>query len=302
MPSQAKKASEAGSPACSPQMPISRLGLAARAALDGHADQFADALLVDGHEGIDVVEALALDRRRGRPARRRARCRRWSGSGRWCRRKRNRHGGRCRRRAARRAAVRSWCRRRTLTPRSAQNALAFDDGIDLVAHPRHLARRGDERHHDLERHGLGPPAAAGFPEAGDKGADLHLEDFGIGDGEPHSRDGPSIGLISARRSSRSRSARTSSPSEAAVSSISSSVRGRNSCSGGSNSRTVTGRPGHDREQRRVVAGLEVDEAVEGRRSGRPRFRRGSCGAAPPCARARRTCARNGPGRCPRRRS
>src|SRR6185437_14782928 len=72
---------------------------------------------------------------------------------------------------------------------------------------------------------------------------------------------PSIGLISARRSSRKRKARTARPSEAAVSSMSSSERGRNSCSGGSNRRTVTGRPAmvvNNAEKSSVI----VDEAVQ----------------------------------------
>ena len=66
---------------------------------------------VERLERGDPEDALAPGRRRRRtPRRRRGRTPTSSGSGRWCRRRRTPRPRRSRRRSARRAAARSWCR------------------------------------------------------------------------------------------------------------------------------------------------------------------------------------------------
>ena len=80
---------ERGSPPCSPQMPILMPGARLAAARGADLDEFADALLVDGDERGRRAKFLSRCTARGTRRRRRARCRGRSGSGRWCRRRKN---------------------------------------------------------------------------------------------------------------------------------------------------------------------------------------------------------------------
>ena len=159
-----------------------------------------------------------------------------------------------------------------------------------------------QRDHDLGRRRACPSAAARLDRALEDGARLHLGDLRIGDGEPHAAEAEhrvelvqlgraALELVGARR-----------PWPRPTSAISASVCGRNSCSGGSSRRMVTGRPAMMLEQARRSRRAASAAAWRARRGVRPRRRRGSSRARRRCGRPRRTCARCGRGRCPRRRS
>ena len=114
---------------------------------------------------------------------------------------------------------------------------------------------------------------------------------------------PSIGLNSCELLARGASSFFgSAPIAAATSAISSSPCGRNSCSGGSSSRIVTGRPLHDLEQLDEIAALHRQELGERRAARSSRRRPGSSRAPRGCGPRRRTCARCGRARCLRRRT
>ena len=163
-----------------------------------------------------------------------------------------------------------------------------------------LGLGGDQRHHHLRHHRLAG-ALAGLDRGLEDRARLHLGDLGIGDGDAAAAEAEhrvELGSSLARCSSFFGSA----PIAAATSAMSSSPCGRNSCSGGSSSRIVTGRPLHDLEQLDEVAALHRQELGERRAARSSRRRRGSSRAPPGCGPRRRTCARCGRARCPRRRT
>ena len=105
-----------------------------------------------------------------------------------------------------------------------------------------------------------------------------------------------MGLVSLSSARRRFSLAASSPADCASASMSSSVCGRNSCSGGSSRRIGHRQGGHDLEQLDEVRALERQDLGEGGRGGRPRRRPGSSRARRRCASRRRTCARCGTGR------
>ncbi|UXN73661.1 hypothetical protein N8D56_23315 [Devosia sp. A8/3-2] len=69
-------------------------------------------------------------------------------------------------------------------PIRAQQPRIGGDGMGPLAHPGDLAGSGDEGHHDFDSHWLAL-LFAGCPHASHDGLHLHLQDFGIGDGQPH---------------------------------------------------------------------------------------------------------------------
>ena len=79
---------------------------------------------------------------------------------------------------------------------------------------------------------------------------------------------PSIGLASASSAARRRIASTSVPSACATSASSASPCGRNSCSGGSSRRIVTGRPAMMRNSSMKVVALERQQLAPAPRAGR----------------------------------
>jgi hypothetical protein len=205
-----------------------------------------------------------------------------------------------RRPSARRAAVRSWCR-----PDSpASPALLGEHGLrgavgqlaqDFISawwRPAGCMISGT---------GASPPSAATSQRRLEDGADLHLVDFGEGDAQAAAAMAqhrvefvqfpPGASAWSAPR-----------PIVTASSANSSSLCGRNSCSGGSSRRIVTGRPAMTSNISTKSARCSGSELGQRRRGGRPRRRRGSSRARRRCGRRRRTCARCGTGRCPRPRT
>ena len=133
-------------------------------------------------------------------------------------------------------------------------------------------------------------------------ARLHLGDFRIGDGEAAAAEAEHrIELVQfAARGRRASSDRRPSPARPPL--ISSSPCGKNSCSGGSSRRIVTGRPRMISNSSTKSRALHRQELGERRCAASSRRRRGSSRARPGCGLRRRTCARCGTGRCLRRRS
>ena len=107
----------------------------------------------------------------------------------------------------------------------------------------------DERDHDLEVRRLAAVRSRTAAAARDDRLDLHLVDLGVRDPEPARRACRASGsssrdvLDAVERAARARSRSSDSSIRARSTSAASSGRfGRNSCSGGSSSRIVTGRP------------------------------------------------------------
>ena len=144
----------------------------------------------------------------------------------------------------------------------------------------------------------------------DDRARLHLGDLGIGDAEADAAMAEHrvelVELLDARqqRASSRRAPCPSCPvaSSRAISTISSSRFGRNSCSGGSMVRIVTGVAVHRLEDAVEVVALQRQQLVRAPCGDRLRCRRGSSAARSGCGPRRRTCARCGTGRCRGRRT
>ena len=155
---------------------------------------------------------------------------------------------RSRRPSARRAALRSSCRPGSSTFMPCSFITSAATRTTTAFWSRQLLHVPDERDHDLGDDLAALPSSSS--QAASKiGARLHLGDLRIGDAEAQPR-WPSIGLNSCSCSTRCSSVFFSStrlsplPSLPAwrSSTIRSSRFGRNSCSGGSSVRIVTGRP------------------------------------------------------------
>ena len=132
---------------------------------------------------------------------------------------------------------------------------------------------------------------------------LHLVDLGIGDAEPAAAVAEHrVELVQPRRRARA-------PSPTSLADRLRRARrcprrscGRNSCSGGSSRRIVTGRPSIARKSPSKSSRWIGSSLASALRAALARRRPGSSRAPRRCARRRRTCARCGTGRCPRRRS
>ena len=132
---------------------------------------------------------------------------------------------------------------------------------------------GDQRDHDLGHAPATPVALAALDRRLEDGARLHLVDLGIGDRQPAAADARASGWTRAARRRGRAASRRRRRAPSATSAISSSLCGRNSCSGGSSSRMVTGRPCHDLEQLDEVAALHRQDLGQRRAAARPRRRR-----------------------------
>ncbi len=120
--------------------------------------------------------------------------------------------------------------------------------LDLVGHRRdalldqvELGLGGDERHHDL-RHDAVVQSPARLDRRLEDGAGLHLDDLRDSSPAVATPRWPSIGLNSLSAATRRLRRVTLTPMAAATSPMAASPCGRNSCSGGSSRRMVTGRP------------------------------------------------------------
>ena len=176
--------------------------------------------------------------------------------------------------------------------------------LGLLADRLQLLHGADQRDHDLRAR-----VAAGLLALGGRLGDrphLHGEQPGDDEAEPHAAQAEHRVLLvhapARPRSSRSVPSSCSPRASATATRTDSSVRsGRNSCSGGSSSRTVTGRPSIASKISTKSCFCSGSSCVERRVPLLVVRRRGS--ASRPAAGARRgTCARCGTGRCPARRT
>ena len=276
---------------------------AGRAALlDGDPDQLADALDVERLERARPRRCPSPGSwRRTRPRRRPGRSPRWSGSGRWCRRRRTRRPRRLVRGQRRPGQLDHRADRIvSSTPVSSATSRA---PARRRRGPSRAPGRADQRDHDLRLRVLARFISCGGG-LGD-GPDLQREQARDDQPEPDAAQPqhrvllvqPVDGLQAAAGRSRASPAASAS----ATRTDSSVMSGRNSCSGGSSSRTVTGRPSIALRICDEVLALQRQQRVQRVLPLARRSRPGS--AARRALGARRgTCARCGTGRCPRHRS
>ena len=204
------------------------LGLRAAAALDGDAHQVADAVDVDRLERVALEDPVLAGSASGTcPPRRRARTRASSASGRSCRTRRSRRPRRSRRRAARRAAPRSSSRSRCST-----SGASSAHTSSVSSRSRASSSRKPTSGCITSTSGASPgPLLHRTRRARDR-ADLHLVDLRELQAEP----------AAARAEHRVRLVQRADPRAHLLVGRLLPRSGRNSCSGGSSSRIVTGSP------------------------------------------------------------
>ena len=113
-----------------------------------------------------------------------------------------------------------------------------------------------------------PVASAGLDRGLEDRARLHLGDLGIGDRQAAAAVAEHRVELVQLRGARASACRPRRPSPSRPRAISASVCGRNSCSGGSSRRIVTGRPRHDLEQLDEVRALHRQQLGERRAAAR----------------------------------
>ena len=172
-----------------------------------------------------------------------------------------------------------------------------DPGLDQLE----LARIADQRHHDLGHHRLARalPRPRSPPRRSRAPASRRSRGTARRAG---SRAGRASGWPRAARRRAGAAPRHRPRTPRASASISSGSCGRNSCSGGSSSRIVTGSPAmisnSSTKSWRCIGRILASAARRPSASSARIISR----IAPGCGHRRRTCARCGTGRCPRRRS
>ena len=222
------------------------------------------------------------------PRRRRARARASSASGRWCRTRRSRRAPRSRRRtrAARGSSIIVPIEDRRASRLGALELLGHDL-LDELAHAAQLLGEADERDHDLRPRGSPPRAARPRARRARSRAPASRRSPGAAAPRRQPRV-PSIGFCSCSALTRAEQPlgvaqrpRLAAGAQALDRERRVDRDGRNSCSGGSSSRIVTGRPVHGARRsprsRACCIGRMRSRAPHSRR---PRRRRGSSRARP----------------------